>query len=342
MQESYQEQYYKICNQIIDNPYKIVESRIGDVRSRFGHQIRVNLTDEFPLMDLKKIKFSNVLHELLWFVKGDTNIKYLKENKCGIWDDDCFRYYNEKFIPMGFPQMSKDEFIDSILEDRKYGFFSKEKNKYLSYHFGDLEKIYGYQWRHFNGKTDQLTNCINTLKRNPDDRRMIVTAHNPTDIEEGNVGLPSCHSFFSFYSFPIDEETKKEMRKCGDNRERYLCVNLFQRSADIFLGVPYNAPSYSILLMMIAKLVNMVPYEVILNFSDTHIYESHMNAVKIWSERFKNVVKNDDGESELDDTYCKSTLTINGNQKTIDDFKFEDFVLCNYNPQPYIKAELLT
>lgn len=324
MQESYQEQYYKICNQIINHPYKVVKSRIGDVRSRFGHQIRINLIDEFPLMDLKKIKFSNVLHELLWFIKGDTNIKYLKENKCGIWDDDCFRYYNEKFIPMGFPQMSKEEFITSVLEDRKYTIFSKEKNKHLTYHFGDLEKIYGYQWRHFNGKTDQLTNCINTLKTNPDDRRMIVTAHNPTDIEDGNVGLPSCHNYFQFYTYPDPSSNK-----------RNIAMEVHLRSNDIFLGNAYNCASYAILLKMIAKLVDMNPTEILFNINDAHIYESHMNAVKIWLDRYEKILS-------YDDTYCKSILTINGNQKTIDDFKFEDFVLTNYNPQSYIKAELLT
>lgn len=211
----YQIQYYELLANLISNPHKEVISRVGAVKSRFSEKMKIDLTREFPLMDIKQTSFKNVYVELLWFIKGDTNIKFLVENKCFIWNDDAFRWYNEKYVPKGAPTMEKEIFIQKVLAGDKYDFYI---NKSIAvegnfgfeqsmldhtYTYGDLDIVYGRQWRAFGGKVDQLQNVINTLKTNPDDRRIIITAHNPADIADGNVGLPSCHNYMQFYSQPI-------------------------------------------------------------------------------------------------------------------------------------------
>lgn len=348
---SYQEQYANILRRLINNPLKKRPSRIGNIRGNFFETIKVDLTKEFPLMDIKWIKFSNILHELLWFVRGDTHIKYLEENGCKIWTDDAYRYYKEKLDKrqnetklFNLDYLTKKEFIEKALSNHK--------------EIGELDRIYGKQWREFNGKTDQLQNCIDTLKTNPDDRRMIVSAHNPTDLEDGIVGLPSCHNMFQFHTNPL---TYGERVSYAQNlypelkifwEDKYLeehnipkfYINLWFniRSNDFFLGQPYNTPSYAILLKMVGILTNMIPKQLVCTAIDAHLYEAHIDAAKIWLDRYNKIIINSK-LNETKSTLCKSKLLIkNKKYKSINDFNFEDFSLQNYKPQSYIKAPLLT
>jgi thymidylate synthase len=332
--------------------------------------MRVDLQKEFPLMDLKKMKFSNILHELLWFIHGDTHIKYLLDNECGIWTDDAYRYYKEKVDKHNkantmFPAevISKEDFIKSAQKDSPI--------------HGELDRVYGKQWREFNGKTDQLQNCINTLISNPDDRRMIVSAHNPTDLEDGIVGLPSCHNMFQFYTVPLSEEEREAIaieRGLGSKSDLagtvgvdaanlqyaerildehkipkfYLNVWFNIRSNDFFLGQPYNMPSYALLCHIVANIVNMIPSQVVCTAIDCHLYEAHIPAAQEFLARYEKILDdNYIGETGIeqtasDVTYCMSKLNIKRKLTSIDDLKAEDIELLDYNPQLFIKAPLLT
>ena len=327
--KSYQGQYGRILRKLINEPHKVGNSRIGNINSRFCEQIRINLKKEFPLQEIKKIKFSNIIHELLWMIKGNTNVKYLIKNNCGIWTDDALRFYKEMFDD---ENITKDEFIENVLNES--GIIGYDINN-RSYKYGDLFRIYGFNWRNFNGKTDQLQNCINTLLNNPDDRRMIVTAHNPTDIEEKNVGLPSCHNMFQFYT---------TINKDG-SRNLSCFVNI--RSNDWFLGQPYNAAQYALLIHIIANIVNMKVDELVINAVDAHLYHAHFDAANEWLERYNKIVNKifdnfNVGEKFEDTTYSLAKLKINKNLTNIDDLNFEDFNIKNYNSQSMIKAKLLT
>jgi len=339
---SYQSQYYTITNDIIYNPTKIGKSRVGNINSRFSEQIRIDLTKEFPLMDIKKIKFSNVLHELLWMIRGDTNIKYLVDNNCHIWDDDAYRYYIEKYakwerfkdpsLHLSEEPLSKEDFIQAVKEHKKLNIYSANPS---TYYYGDLDRIYGYNFRKFNGKTDQLLNSIIKLKSNPDDRRMLINLHNPTDIEDNKVGLPACHNYINFYTIPTD--TKRKLN---------CFVNI--RSNDFALGNPYNVVQYTLLVHIIAKLTDMIPNELVINAVDCHIYHEHFEGMKEWIKRYSKtypvITKERDNiyNVNYNNAYCKAKLKINGEQQNLEDFKAEDFEIIDYNPQPYIKMKLLT
>lgn len=393
MTKSYQQQYAEILKRLINEPEKQTPSRVGDVRSRFVETIRVDVQKEFPLMEIKNVSFKNILVELLWFIKGNTNIKYLVENGCNIWNDDAYRYYKQKYSPYRYsgkenPQtgqlplpfdteITKEEFLEKVLSGErlidKFLMLDENNEAYLdekyawldtNYVYGDLDKIYGRQWRNFNGYTDQLQNCIDTLKTNPDDRRMIVTAHNPTDLEIGDVGLPSCHNYFQFYSSPLTVEerialtgkadwkfdTEEEAHEIADLKgipKRKLSLYYNIRSNDFFLGQPYNTPSYALLLHMVAEVTNMLPYEVVCNAVDCHLYEAHLDAAKEWLERYKEkFMGNGSSENEREAyfTFCKSKLNVKNQDKieNIDDFDVDNFELSNYNPDSRIKAPLLT
>ena len=381
---SYQLQYADILRRLINEPRKKRPSRIGNIRSNFVELMRVDLTKEFPLMDLKKIKFSNILHELLWFIHGDTHIKYLIENGCNIWTDDAYRYYKEQ------QEKAKKEYIslygnvenlNGKTPDEQFKPISKEEFIQLALkgknHWGELDRIYGKQWREFNGKTDQLQKCINTLMTNPDDRRMIVTAHNPTDIEDEIVGLPSCHNMFQFYTIPLSFEEREAIaikngyqskneyikivgedksnteyvkRVLDDNKipEFYLCTWFNIRSNDFFLGQPYNMASYALLTHIVANVVNMIPLEVACTAIDCHLYEAHIDAAETYLKRFEKILDdNYIGETGIETsvncvTYCKSKIIISRKLKSIDDVTADDIKLVDYNPQPFIKAPLLT
>lgn len=236
-------------------------------KSTFGYQMRFNLQNGFPLLTTKKLHLKSIIYELLWFLKGDTNIKYLNDHGVKIWDE----WANED---------------------------------------GDLGNIYGYQWRSWpapNGQhIDQISEIIHSIKNNPDSRRHIVSAWNVADIK--NMALPPCHILFQFY--------------VADGK---LSCQLYQRSADIFLGVPFNIASYAILLKMIAQATGLEPYEFIHTLGDAHIYKNHYEQVKLQLSR---------EPREL------PILKINPNKKDIFSFEFDDFQLEGYNPHPNIKGEI--
>jgi thymidylate synthase len=285
-------------------------------------------------MDIKWIKWSNIVHELLWMLRGGTNVKYLIENDCHIWTDDAYRYHKEYFnqvetngqLPI-FEKEEKKVFVQNVLDERIVPHT-------LGWKFGNLGKIYGYQWRNFDDGTDQVQNVINSLKSNPDDRRMIITGHNPSNLEDGDVGLPSCHNYMQFYT-TINED--------GSRNLNTFC-NI--RSNDWFLGQPYNAAQYALLTHIFAKLVNMDVGELVINAVDAHLYHEHFEAAEEWLRRFKELPINDMvhiGNTYVKNTYCKATLSIADRERTIvDEFHINDFKLNNYQPQPYIKAKLLT
>ncbi|MCX7922506.1 MAG: thymidylate synthase [Clostridia bacterium] len=260
-------QYLELCEHILKNGVK-KEDRTGTgTISIFGYQMRFNLQEGFPLVTTKKLHLKSIIHELIWFIKGDTNIKYLQENGVRIWN----------------------EWADDN---------------------GNLGPIYGHQWRSWpdcDGKTiDQLTNVINDIKTNPNSRRLIVSAWNVADIDK--MALPPCHCFFQFY--------------VADNK---LSCMLYQRSADVFLGVPFNIASYALLTMMIAQVCGLEPGEFIHTLGDTHIYTNHFEQVKLQLSREPRPLPR---------------MWINPEIKSIFDFKFEDFELQDYDPHPHIKGEV--
>ncbi len=263
--------------------------------SIFGYQNRYNLTEGFPLLTTKKVHLKSILHELLWFIKGDTNIGYLVENGVRIWNE--WPYEKFKKSP-DYHGETMEEFIEKIKSDKVF------RKKY-----GDLGPVYGKQWRHFEGKktsVDQLSWVIDEIKNNPTSRRLIVSSWNPPLISE--MALPPCHMMFQFY--------------VNDGK---LSLHLYQRSADAFLGVPFNIASYSMLLMMVAKVTNLAPYEFVHTMGDAHIYLNHLEQVHMQLEREPKKLPK---------------LLIKGNQKTIFDFKYEDFELVDYDPHPMIKGKV--
>lgn len=260
-------QYLELLRHIKENGiYKNDRTGTG-TKSVFGYQMRFNLQDGFPLTTTKKLHLKSIIYELIWFLNGDTNIKFLNENGVRIWD----------------------EWADND---------------------GNLGHIYGYQWRKWEGKNgehfDQITKLIDGLKNDPDSRRHIVSAWNVADIDK--MALPPCHTIFQFY--------------VAKNK---LSCQLYQRSADVFLGVPFNIASYALLTMMIANICGYEAYEFIHTFGDTHIYSNHFEQVNIQLER---------------KAFALPKMIINPNVKSILDYKYEDFELINYNPHPHIKAEV--
>ena len=219
--------------------------------SIFGHQMRFDLQEGFPLMTTKKVNLDSIIHELLWFIKGDTNIRYLAKNGVNIWNDWPFQsWLNQTGQSEKYTMHSKEwknmmkTFVDNIIEDEEF-----------ASQYGDLGPVYGKQWRDFEG-VDQLNNVIQDIKKSPDSRRLIVSAWNPKDIPVMiKSGLPPCHTLFQFY-------VSKGKLSC----------QLYQRSADVFLGVPYNIASYALLTLMIAKVTELEPGEFVHSFGDTHIY----------------------------------------------------------------------
>ena len=244
-------------------------------KSIFGYQMRFDLTEGFPLVTTKKIHLKSVIHELLWFIKGTTNIGYLQENGVRIWN----------------------EWADEN---------------------GDLGPVYGHQWRNWNSEgIDQLQNIINTLKTSPDSRRMLVSAWNPSvlpdpslsfaeNVKNNKAALPPCHAFFQFYV-----------------AENKLSCQLYQRSADVFLGVPFNIASYALLTMMVAQVTGYEVGDFIHTFGDVHIYSNHQEQIEEQLKRKPKVLP---------------TMKLNPNVKNIFDFTYEDFELLNYDPHPHIKG----
>ena len=271
-------------------------------RSVFGHQMRFDLSEGFPLLTTKRVFLKGIIHELLWFLAGDTNIKYLVDNGVHIWDNDAYRYYGELCREKGQEPISMEEFLSASQQ--------QTPSPIEGYTYGDLNHVYGYQWRSWpranGGAIDQIKQVIETIKRNPDSRRMLVSAWNVAEVED--MALPPCHVLFQFYV-----------------AEGRLSCQLYQRSCDTFLGVPFNIASYALLTMMIAQECGLKPGEFVHTMGDTHLYLNHTEQVA----------------EQLSRTPRKlPTMRLNPEVKSVFDFRYEDFSLEGYDPYPAIKAPM--
>lgn len=295
-------QYHDLLRRIMQDGVVRGDRTGTGTKSVFGHQMRFDLNEGFPLLTTKKVFMKGVIHELLWFLAGDTNIKYLVDNGVHIWDNDAFRYYNELCVKHGVLPVDRDTFlaaaqqgIDSPIE---------------GYRFGDLNHVYGYQWRSWgspDGRViDQIAEAVRLIKTNPESRRIIVSAWNVADVEQ--MALPPCHVLFQFY--------------VANGR---LSCQLYQRSADTFLGVPFNIASYALLTMMMAQVCGLQLGEFVHTLGDTHLYLNHFEQV----------------EEQLSRTPRRlPRMLLNPDVKSLFDFKYEDFRLEDYDPYPAIKAEM--
>jgi len=258
-------QYHDLMKHILENGVEKGDRTGTGTKSVFGHQMRFDLSDGFPVITTKKLHLKSIIHELLWFLQGDTNIKYLKDNGVRIWDD-----------------WADDE--------------------------GNLGPVYGYQWRNWpdgkGGTIDQIEKLIDQIKNNPNSRRLIVSAWNVADVD--NMALPPCHTFFQFYV-----------------ANGKLSCQLYQRSADVFLGVPFNIASYALLVLMVAQVCGLAPGEFVHTFGDAHLYSNHFEQANLQLTR---------------DLRPIPTMKLNPDVKDIFDFKFEDFELVGYDPHPHIKG----
>lgn len=278
-------QYHDLIKHVLENGNEKGDRTGTGTKSVFGYQMRFDLSEGFPMVTTKKLHLKSIIYELLWFLNGDTNIKYLQENGVRIWN----------------------EWADEN---------------------GDLGPVYGHQWRNWNSEDiDQIREVVETLKKNPNSRRMLVTAWNPSvlpdtsksfseNVANGKAALPPCHAFFQFYVSP---SAPKE----GENAKPKLSLQLYQRSADIFLGVPFNIASYALLTMMIAQVCGYEAGDFIHTFGDAHIYNNHLEQVNLQLSR---------------DYRPLPTMKLNPEVKNIFDFRFEDFKLENYDPHPPIKG----
>ena len=271
-------------------------------RSIFGYQMRFDLSEGFPLLTTKRVFLKGVIHELLWFLAGDTNIKYLVDNGVHIWDNDAYRFYKELCAKQGVEPISMEEFLVASQQ--------QTPSPIEGYAYGNLNHVYGYQWRSW-GKPDgsaidQIKQVIDTIKNNPDSRRMIVSAWNVADVED--MALPPCHVLFQFY--------------VADGK---LSCQLYQRSADTFLGVPFNIASYALLTMMIAQECGLQAGEFVHTLGDTHLYLNHMEQVDEQLSRSPRTLP---------------TMRLNPDVKSVFDFKYDDFTLEGYDPHPTIKAPM--
>lgn len=359
-------QYQEILRDILTNGCP-KDTRAGEVVSLFGKTMRFDLSKgHIPLLTTKKVYTKSVIVELLWFLSGNTNIKYLVENGVHIWVDDAYRYYKElvkesnavikilndgkdfcfKLVECDF--ISKCDFVKKVLEEEKLDLFD-EKGELFVYTYGDMGNIYGFQWRNWQKcdgtSVDQVKNIIDTLKCNPDDRRMILTAWNVGEMDK--MGLPPCHFCCEFYSSPIEEEIREEEcydihthNCCGTDcccndvhkhekrystRRKLSCL-LNCRSQDFMLGTPFNIASYAILTRMIAQCVGMEPGELIWVGGDCHVYKNHIHGALEQLSR---------------DPYRFNVPTLQIDDVTdIDSFKFENFHISDYKCYPPIKLPL--
>jgi len=328
--------YTDLLQDILDNGVTKQDRTGTGTLSVFGRQIRHKMSEGFPLLTTKKMYFKGIVTELLWFLRGDTNIKYLIDNNCHIWDGDAYKNYVKTSEPtLDGKYLSQPEFIHWIKTDDE---FAKK--------WGDLGKIYGKQWRGWDSydfvddevhtiKIDQIANLINDLKTNPDSRRLMVTAWNPSDLELSV--LPPCHYGFQVYTRELSWKERWEYYLKTTNNEdclsekqldsinypkRAISLMWHQRSCDFPLGIPANIMSYAILLMMLAKQVNMVPEELIGNFGDCHIYLNQIDGVK---------------EQLTKDPYPLPSVKLS--DKVVNDlseYTYQDIILENYQSHPKI------
>lgn len=268
-------QYHKLLHDVLAEGNPKSDRTGTGTKSLFGYQMRFDLSEGFPMVTTKKLHLKSIIYELLWFLKGDTNVSYLQENGVRIWNE-----------------WANDE--------------------------GDLGPVYGYQWRNWNGEgIDQIKDVIELIKNNPDSRRMMVTAWNPSvlpdtsksfeeNVHNGKAALPPCHAFFQFY--------------VADGK---LSCQLYQRSADVFLGVPFNIASYALFALMMAQVCGYEAGDFIHTFGDVHIYNNHLEQIELQLSREPRPLP---------------TMTLNPEIRDIFSFKFEDFTLSEYNPHPHIKG----
>ncbi len=289
-------QYLDLCKKILnEGHYKDDRTGTGTY-SIFGYQARYNLSDGFPLLTTKKVFLRGIIHELLWFISGSTNIKYLVDNNVHIWDDWAYKAYK-----------NSNEFEGEDMKQFAERIKGLDANDPFVKKWGELGPVYGRQWRNFNEEgVDQLAILIDQIKNNPNSRRLIISAWNPCEVDQ--MALPPCHSFMQFYV--IDGK---------------LSCQLYQRSADVFLGVPFNIASYSLFTMMIAQVCGLKAGEFIHTMGDAHIYSNHVEQIKLQLTREPKKLP---------------TMKINPNVKSIFDFKIDDFTLENYDPYPAIKGEV--
>jgi thymidylate synthase len=282
-------QYKELLERVLAEGKK-KEDRTGTgTISVFGHQMRFRLDDGFPLLTTKKVFLKGIIHELLWFIKGETNIKYLVDNGVKIWNEWPYEIFKKSDA---FNGESLEEFVEKVRTD----------DEFARAH-GNLGPVYGKQWRNFCG-VDQLKELISQIKANPDSRRLIISAWNPSELT--NMALPPCHCFMQFY--------------VSDGR---LSCQLYQRSGDIFLGVPFNIASYALFTMMIAQVCGLKLGDFVHTLGDAHIYTNHLEQVRLQLSR---------------DERALPTMRINPDVKDIFSFKYEDFTLENYDPHPAIKG----
>ena len=297
------EQYLNLLKEIKDKGVKKHDRTGTGTISIFGHQMRFNLQDGFPLVTTKKVNFDSILHELLWFVKGETNIEYLVQNKVNIWNEWPFKSWLEKTNQLDDIEMHSIEWKEKLSEF--VGLIQSDEN--FAQKYGELGPVYGKQWRDFEG-VDQLKLVIDDIKNNPDSRRHIVSAWNPKEIPVMiESGLPPCHTLFQFYV-----------------SEGKLSCQLYQRSADVFLGVPYNIASYALLTCMIASVTDLQPGDFVHSLGDTHIYLNHLNQVE---------------EQLTRKPHNLPQLKISS-KPSLFDYKYEDFELIDYESHPFISAPI--
>lgn len=295
-------QYHELMQRVLDEGVFKGDRTGTGTQSVFGHQMRFNLQEGFPLVTTKKVHLKSIIHELLWFLQGDTNIQYLVQNGVNIWNDWPFQsYLIQNGLDEKYPKYSAEwkakmkEFVEQVKVDDE---FAKK--------WGELGPVYGSQWRNFEG-VDQISQLIDDIKHNPNSRRLIVSAWNPKDVPVmAKSGLPPCHTLFQFY--------------VADGK---LSCQLYQRSADIFLGVPFNIASYALLTMMVAQVCGLEYGDFVHTFGDAHLYSNHMEQTKEQLSR---------------ELRPLPEMKINPDVKNIFDFTYEDFELVNYDPHPAIKA----
>ncbi|HBZ41238.1 MAG: thymidylate synthase [Firmicutes bacterium GWF2_51_9] len=286
-------QYLELLETILTNGSDRQDRTSTGTRSIFGYQMRFDLGEGFPLLTTKKVHFKSLAVELLWFIQGSTNIRPLVLENVRIWNEWPYARYTKSARYQG---ETLEEFVAKIKEDEV---FASE--------FGELGPVYGKQWRDFNG-VDQLSVLIDGLKRNPFSRRHIISAWNPAELE--NMALPPCHMMMQFY---VSSDRKK------------LSCQLYQRSADVFLGVPFNIASYALFTMMIAHVCGYEAGEFVHTFGDVHIYNDHFEQVRLQLTR---------------EPKSLPTLRFARKVESIEDFRYEDFILENYDPHPLIKAQV--
>ncbi|NBC07934.1 MAG: thymidylate synthase [Bacteroidetes bacterium] len=297
-------QYHDLLQHIFSQGVR-KEDRTGTgTISVFGYQMRVDLNDGFPLLTTKKVHYKSVIHELLWFLRGETNIRYLVQNGVNIWNDWPYQHYLEaNGLEEQYPKYSPEwkaemkNFVERVKEDEA---FAKK--------WGELGPVYGSQWRNFEG-VDQLAEVVQQIKEKPHSRRHIVSAWNPKDVPVmAKAGLPPCHVLFQFYV-----------------AQGKLSCQLYQRSADVFLGVPFNIASYALLTMMVAQVCGLQVGEFVHTFGDVHLYLNHVEQAKLQLSR---------------DCRPLPKMELNPERQQLWDFQYEDFQLQGYDPHPAIRARV--